>query len=99
MADSRFQFKVIRKIVNNWDPCGLISSGAPEDEYDSLAYKLLSGYVNKLDKDEQKEEIIQLLDKYYGGPSLHELSTENQIKLVQNIDQVINEIKNNANMH
>jgi len=98
MSEFKNRFGVIREIVNNWDPSNLITGGARDDEYDALTYKLLSGYENKLNLHDQKEDILKLLDEYYGGPSMFELSTENQIKLVKDIDQVLKEIKNNANM-
>jgi hypothetical protein len=99
MKDFKNSFKIIRELVNKWDPCNLISSGAPDDEYDALTIKLQSDYVNNIDLNDQKEDLLKLLDEYYGGPSMVELSTENQIKLVKDIDHVLNEIKNNANMH
>lgn len=96
MKDVKNSFKIIREIVNKWDPCNSISGGAPEDEYDALTFKLQSGYLNHIALHDQKEDILKLLDEYYGGPSMVELSTENQIKLLKDIDQVLNEIKNNA---
>lgn len=89
MSEFKNRFGVIREIVNRWDPCNLISVGAPEDEYDTLTFKLLSGFENKLNLHDQKEDILKLLDEYYGGPSMLELSTENQIKLVKEIDHVL----------
>ena len=93
MKDPKRQFNVLRTIVNEWDPCGLIASGAPEDEYDALTYKLLSGHVNGLIERDQKAEIIQLLDNYY-GVALPQLSTQDRITLLQGIDKVLVEMNN-----
>lgn len=91
-------FGLIRNLVNNWDPCGFIVGGSPEDEYDAITFKLMSGIVNKQNTLVIKEDVLKLLDEYYGGPSTFELSTENQIKLVKNIEHIIDEIKNNTSM-
>ncbi|MFC5651393.1 hypothetical protein ACFPYJ_20210 [Paenibacillus solisilvae] len=43
-------FLALRKIVNEFDPVGLIGVGAPEDEHDNLTQKLIrSLYDHKLE--------------------------------------------------
>jgi hypothetical protein len=94
MKDTKRQFKIIRTIVNEWDPCSLIASGALVDEYDAITYKLLSGHANGLIATDQKAEVIQLLDSYY-GVALLQLSKQDRITLLQGIDEVLDEMKNN----
>ena len=37
----------VTKIINKIDPWGLISAGAPDDEYDEIVNKIISLYFNK----------------------------------------------------
>jgi hypothetical protein len=39
--DSRRRWRELRDAVNNWDPVGLIASGAPVDEYECLVGPLM----------------------------------------------------------
>ena len=36
------EFDRVQKLINDFDPCGLIQSGAPEDEYDCLTNQLIN---------------------------------------------------------
>ena len=45
-------FKIIQNIVNDFDICGLINSGAPKDEYENITSILLSGIYNKISETE-----------------------------------------------
>jgi hypothetical protein len=40
-------FATLTELVNSFDPCGLISGGAPSDEYGSLTQQLLSSVYSK----------------------------------------------------
>jgi hypothetical protein len=40
--DFKAEINEVRKIVNQYDPDGLIALGAPEDEYDNYVAKIVS---------------------------------------------------------
>ena len=79
-------FEQVKKLVNEWDPCSFIESGAPDDEYDVLTNKFLSGLINKTNTELIKNEIIDLLGNYYGTPLFEELNEENKTKLNSDIE-------------
>jgi hypothetical protein len=91
-------FDNVRELVNEWDPCSLIDSGAPNDEYDALTNKFLSGLINKTNSELIKDEIIDLLGNYYGMPIIEEIDEENKNKFNSEVEKMIEKIKNtNAN--
>lgn len=91
-------FKETRRLVNEWDPCSFIGAGAPDDEYDALTNKILSGVINHLEAEQLINEVIELFHNFYGTPFFDELSTENQELLKNDIKELIEKIeKTNAN--
>ena len=86
-------FNFIREQVNEWDPCSLINTGAPKDEYDSLTFKILSGLKNEKADKELKGEVIDLLDDYYGLPVHSELKGKERAKLEEDLEQLIGKVK------
>lgn len=87
-----------RQLVNEWDPCSFIEAGAPKDEYDALTNKILSGVINQIEPAHLRNEVIEILDNYYGTPVFDELSTQNQEILKKDIEELIEKIeKTNAN--
>lgn len=59
------QYKELEKMVNEWDPVGLISDGAPEDEYDCLSTQLLSLLQQGKQIDEIRTFIFKELDEHF----------------------------------
>lgn len=51
-------FGKIRKILSENDPIGLITEGAPEDEYDQLILNLI-GALNKVSDSKLRAKIIE----------------------------------------
>lgn len=94
-SDFKDIFKETRRLVNEWDPCSFIEAGAPTDEYDALTSKILSGVINHKQGSELRDEIIDLLDNYYGYPVFEELSTEKQELLISEIELLIEKVKKN----
>ena len=86
-------FNLIREQVNEWDPCGLIESGSPKDEYDSLTFRILSGLINEKSDSEIKEGIIKLLETDFDAPVYSDLKGEKRAKLDQRLAQLIRKIK------
>lgn len=62
----KVEFEKVRKLTNEFDPCGFIKSGAPIDEYESLINILLSSHYNNKSKEEIKIKLIDELENYYG---------------------------------
>lgn len=60
------QYEELEKIVNKWDPVGLISGGAPEDEYDCLSTQILFLLHKGKDTVEIQEFILEELDEHFG---------------------------------
>jgi hypothetical protein len=52
------RFAELRDLVNEWDPIGLINTGAPEDEYDCLVGPIL----RRLEAETSVHEIAAFLD-------------------------------------
>ncbi len=64
--DYQNDFKIIQKLVNEFDPCGLIKSGAPNNEHDSLTNQILSALYQNKNKEELKEIILFDFEVSYG---------------------------------
>ena len=86
-------FNFIREQVNEWDPCSLMITGTPKDEYDSLTFKILSGLKNDKSDKELKGEVIDLLEDYYGLPVHSELEGKERAKLEEELEQLIEKVK------
>ncbi|MNI69637.1 hypothetical protein D3C73_1254000 [compost metagenome] len=56
----------LEPIVNSWDPIGLISGGAPKDEYDCLTVQLILLLKEGKRPDDIYEFIIHELDDHFG---------------------------------
>ncbi len=56
-AKYKSDFTAIQKLVNAFDPCGLIKSGAPNDEYHVITNTILSSIYNK----KSRHEIVDVL--------------------------------------
>lgn len=81
--------------MNEWDPCSFIEGGAPTDEYAALTIKILSGVINQRETEQLRNEVIELLDNFYGTPVFDELSTERQELLKNEINELIERTKVN----
>lgn len=40
-SDFKIAYSIVREIINEWDPYGLIATGAPEDEFDSEVHSIV----------------------------------------------------------
>ena len=61
-------FAILAKLVNSFDPCGLIKGGAPSDEYDCLTQQILSSIYYKKTRQEIKKLIIYEVDHHFEMP-------------------------------
>ena len=83
--------EAVHQAVINWDPLSLISGGAPEDEYDTIEKRFLSGLINS----EADEIIIAKVKKNlkYFGFDFERLGSENEIELNAEILKILMELK------
>lgn len=56
----------LEKIVNEWDPIGLIYCGAPDDEYDCLSMQILFWLHEGKTVEQIQEFIIEELNEHFG---------------------------------
>lgn len=54
-------------LVNNWDPIGLLQSGAPRDEYDRVIDKLLGMLSRSAPRDEIARSLEGDFVEHYGA--------------------------------
>ena len=59
-------FLIVQKIINEFDPCGLIELGAPIDEYEFMTNKILSFAYNKKNFEEVTQNISKELVENFG---------------------------------
>lgn len=60
------QYEELEKIVNEWDPAGLISGGAPTYEYNCLSTQILFLLHEGKDTVKIQEFILEKLDEHFG---------------------------------
>ena len=87
----KIEFGITSAIVNEYDLCGLITGGAPNDEYDSLTNLILSSIYNKKSHSETKEQLIQLLTNYFGMDDLIKEGGKTEIN--QTLDSLLDRIE------
>jgi len=88
-AKYKKDFTTVSKLVNEFDPCGLIAGGAPSDEYDCLTQQLLSFIYDKKSEQEIKALIIHEVDHHFGTP----VEEEFKAKFNDDIDNFITTLK------
>jgi hypothetical protein len=68
--ESRDRWRELRGLVNEWDPIGLISAGAPQDEYECVVGPVL----RMLETAETPEAISEYLEnelaEHFGMPGI-----------------------------
>ena len=89
----KHDFKKMQEFVNEFDPCGLISGGAPEDEYDCLTTQLLSSIYNRKTKIEITELILHEIEFHFGLPDLETLDEPYKTNFYNNLGVFIDKLK------
>ena len=65
-------FLLVREIINDFDPVGLMAAGAPEDEHDTLTGQVLRSIVNDRIND-IRQTLIDSYDRYgFGADKIEE---------------------------
>jgi len=86
-------FNQVQKFVNEFDPCGLISGGAPIDEYDCLTHQLLSAVYNGKTKTEIKDLILHEIEHHFETPDFETLKESCKTKLYNDIESLIDKLE------
>jgi hypothetical protein len=56
----------LRRLVNEWDPAGILSAGAPDDEYDCVTDPLLSLLSRSVSRSEIEHWLGQKVTDHFG---------------------------------
>jgi hypothetical protein len=83
-------FKTVQKLVNSFDPCGLIKGGAPKDEYDVITNKILSSIYNKRPRQEIVNLIVDELVENFWGLSLNDIKEPLKIAFLKDLNILLN---------
>lgn len=86
-------FATLTELVNSFDPCGLIESGAPTDEYCCITQQLLSYAYNKRTRQEMKELILHEIVHHFGTPDLTTFNELEKTEFSKDLDKLLNEIE------
>jgi hypothetical protein len=76
-----YKFSELREIVNNNDPTGLISMGAPIDEYEPEVKTIIVQLDNTNDENEVLDLVFSEFEKWFGDAG----RKENYLKLANDI--------------
>lgn len=85
-------FAIVQSFVNEFDPCGLIYSGAPIDEYDCLTTQLLSAIYNCKTRTEIKDLILHEIEYHFGTPDLNILDEPYKTNFFNDIETLIDKL-------
>lgn len=85
-ANYKRDFKIITKLLNEFDPCGLIDGGAPDDEYDCLTGQILSLVYKKTDFLEIKKKIIHEIEHNFGLLDLGKINDSNNQQFAEKLN-------------
>ena len=86
-------YKKVSFLVNEFDLCGLIKGGAPEDEYDCLTGQILSSYFKKQSRSKIKGRIIDELVYHFGTLDSTDPPEPFKTKLDQILDRLLDKIE------
>jgi len=85
---------LIQELINEFDPCCLISLGAPDNEYDCITHQLISKLYNGRSKIELKELILHEIKNHFGFPDLDKLNDVQKLNFYNDLDSFLVKIEN-----
>ena len=86
-------FDTVKNFVNDFDPCGLIISGAPNDEYDCLINQLLSATYNRKTRTEIKELILNEIIHHFGTSNLEKFSEPHKTNFYNELETILDKLE------
>ena len=85
-------FEVLRTLINEFDPCGLIAAGAPVDEYDYLTNKVL-GLRHRGELRNKIKEIILFELREHFGEDTESFEQPHKTEFYKSLDKLLNEMQ------
>jgi len=89
----KLNFEIIRKLLNEFDPCSLMKLGAPIDEYDDLVNKILSDSYNNKTKLETTDSLLYEIQNHYGLNIPKEEIENFRLEIENFLSEAFNKIK------
>jgi hypothetical protein len=86
-------FKKVTEFVNEFDPCGFIHFGAPEDEYDCLTNHILSSVYQNKTRDEIRSVILDEIDHHFGTPDRTIMLEPEKAEFYKDIETLLNKLE------
>jgi hypothetical protein len=81
-------FEIVKKIIDEWDPYGLLLAGSPLDEFDGESRSI----SNKISKENSVNDIAIIISKVFSN-SFEPFSVDECMNIAEKIKKLIMEIK------
>ena len=86
-------FEKVSQLVNGFDPCGFIFSGAPSDEYDCLTNNILSLYYTNKTREEIKSKFLYEIEHHFGTPDLTTLTEPYKTDFYNDLEKLLDNLE------
>ena len=84
---------IVKRLVNAFDPCGLINVGAPDDEYDGLTQQILSRIYSVTPRQEIRDYVLHEIEHHFGCTVAESHKTQFSVDLENMLDKLEIQIK------
>lgn len=81
--------EVVRGLVNEFDPCGLVHSGFPPDEYDCMNGGILRLIYDGKPRQDIKDYMIHEIEYHFGTPDVSVLEEPYKSEFFRDLDKVL----------
>jgi hypothetical protein len=80
-------FDIVKKVIDEWDPCGFLDMHAPLNEYD-IESRMITARLNKNSSLEEINTLIsEICTRMFNENFSREKCLQTAVKLKNNIDQ------------
>jgi hypothetical protein len=79
-------FDIVKQAIDEWDPYGLLSAGAPSNEFDRESWSI----SNKISKESSVKDIAITISKVFSS-SFEPFSVDECIKVAEKIKKAMRE--------
>lgn len=86
-------FLSVRTLLNEFDPCGVIQAGAPEDEYDCLTEKLLISVRDDKSREELRALVLSEIQNHFEEPDLKTMEEPSRSRFYQDLEYFVGQVK------
>ena len=88
-AKYHHDMEVVRALVNQFDPCGLIHAGAPSDEYDYMNGGVLRMVYDRKHRQEIMDYMVHEIEHHFGTPDLSVLGEPYKTEFYRDLNKVL----------